>query len=391
VVAVLARQFGDLDVAEEAAAEAFATAVDRWRVEGVPPNPGGWLTTTARRKALDRLRRDGRREEKHRLARPDPPEATDDVGPIADERLRLLFICCHPALPLEGRVALTLRMVGGLTVREIARAFLVQESTIGQRISRAKARIRAAGVPYRVPTDEDLPERLSGVLAVLYLIFNEGYLSSGAGGEPIRDDLVAEAIRLARLLHGLLPHESEVTGLLALMLLAQARRAARVSAVGRLITLAEQNRRAWDHAMIADALHLIAEATTGARSPGRYLTLAAIGATHATAVDARDTDWSRILALYDRLAQIDPSPIVVLNRAVAVAEVEGPDAGMQLVERLGAALAGYHAYYVVRAELARRLGRVQEARSAYAQAIALTGNSSERAHLARRREELSHL
>jgi RNA polymerase sigma-70 factor (ECF subfamily) len=389
VVAALTRRFGDLDVAEEAAAEAFATAVDRWLTTGIPANPGGWLMTTAGRKALDRLRRERRRDEKYRLVGAALEEASEvRTGPIDDERLRLLFICCHPALPPEGRVALTLRMVGGLTVSEIAHAFLVQEATMGQRISRAKARIRAAGTPYRVPDEEDLPERLSGVLAVLYLIFNEGYLATGPGGAPVREDLVAEAIRLARLLVDLMPEEGEVAGLLALMLLAQARRATRLSAEGELVTLADQNRAAWDHAMIDEACRLIEGPTHGGRDPGRYRTLAAISATHATAADAQETDWRRIVSLYDRLEQLDPSPIVALNRAVAVAEVDGPAAAMRILDGLEVALSRYHALFAVRADLARRLGLLEEARSAYGQAIALAQNAAERAYLARRQEEL---
>jgi RNA polymerase sigma-70 factor (ECF subfamily) len=389
VVAVLTRQFGDLDVAEEATAEAFERAVERWRIEGIPPNPGGWLTTTARRKALDHLRRESRRDEKYRLAHAAAYEVLDDpAGAIDDERLRLIFICCHPTLPLEGRVALTLRMIGGLTVSEIARAFLVQDSTMGQRISRAKARIKAAGTPYMVPSETDLPERLSGVLAVLYLIFNEGYLSSSADGQPVRQTLVADGIRLARQLHSLMPLESEVAGLLALMLLAEARFAARVSPDGELVTLAEQNRAAWDHAMIGEAQRLIDEAAAEGRTPGRYLTLAAISATHASADDARATDWPRIVALYDHLAQIDPSPIVSLNRAVAIAEVEGPAVAKALLDDLQSALGGYHAYFAVRAEMLRRLGQVEEARTAYGRAIELADNGAETAYLTRRRSEL---
>jgi RNA polymerase sigma-70 factor (ECF subfamily) len=389
VVAVLARQFGDLDVAEEAAADAFATAVERWPVDGVPPNPGGWLMTTARRRALDRTRRDSRRDDKLRLAHiAYDGETAEPEGVIDDDRLRLLLTCCHPTLPMEARVALTLRMVGGLTVPEIARAFLVQQSTMGQRISRAKARVRESGVPYRAPTDEDLPERLAGVLAVLYLIFNEGYLASTADGPPIRDELVGEGIRLTRLLHDLMPMEAEVTGLLALMLLTRSRRAARVSADGELVVLAEQDRRAWDQATIAEALRLIDRATSAVAAPGRYLTLAAISATHAAVEDARHTDWPRILALYDRLARLDPSPIVQLNRAVAIAEIEGPEAAMQLLDGLEGVLGGYHAYLAVRADLARRCGWTGEARDAYDRAIAATDNTAERAYLTRRRDAL---
>ena len=389
VIAVLTRQFGDLDVAEEATADAFVTAVDRWRLDGIPPNPGGWLMTTARRKALDRLRREGRRAEKQQLALAlDAGRRPESVGAIDDERLRLLFICCHPALPIESRVALTLRMVGGLTVPEIARAFLVHEPTMGQRISRAKSRIRSAAIPFQVPMDDDLPERLSGVLAVLYLIFNEGYLSTSSNHEPVRHDLVADAIGLTRLLQGLLPREREVTGLLALMLLAEARRATRVSADGSLVPLGEQRRDAWDHAMIAEAQGMIEGAAGPGQVPGRYLTLASISATHVSAGDANGTDWPRIVALYDRLVVVDPSPIVLLNRAVAIAEVEGAGPAMEALDRLGDTLSGYHAYFAVRAEIARRLGRVEQAQAAYRRAIELTGNGGEKAYLQRRSDEL---
>jgi RNA polymerase sigma-70 factor, ECF subfamily len=389
VVAVLVRQFGDLDVAEEAAADAFATAVERWRAEGVPPNPGGWLTTTARRKALDRLRRDRTRDEKYGLVQAlDGEVAGEPDGAIADERLRLLFVCCHPAIPLEGRVALTLRMVGGLTVPEIARAFLVRETTMGQRISRAKAKVRSAGIPFQVPSHDELPARASGVLTVLYLVFNEGYLSTGEHAEPVRQELVLDAIRLTRLLRTLLPHEGEVAGLLALMLFAEARRAARVSPDGGLVTLDQQNRSAWNHAMIREGDRLLEEAAGAGRPPGRYRILAAISATHCSAAQARDTDWPRIVALYDRLARLDPSPIVLLNRAVAVAEVDGPEAALSLVDRLHGGLSGYHPYFAVRADLLRRLGRGGEAIDAYDLAIALAGNTAEKALLTRRRDVL---
>ncbi|HEY8317339.1 MAG TPA: DUF6596 domain-containing protein [Amnibacterium sp.] len=389
MVATLVRRFGDLDVAEEAAADAFAAAVARWRDDGVPPNPGGWLTTTAGRKALDRLRRDRMRDEKHGLLlrlqdeRPDEPERT-----IEDDRLRLLLICCHPALPMEGRVALTLRMVGGLTVPEIARAFLVREATMGQRISRAKARIGAAGIPFEVPSPEHLPARLDGVLTVLYLVFNEGYLATGDQAEPVRQELVLDAIRLTRLLHGLLPQEGEVTGLLALMLLAEARRAARVSPDGELITLDAQNRGAWNHAMIREARELLEQADRLGTARRRYRILAAMSATHCSALRAQDTDWVRIVALYDGLARLDPSPIVLLNRAVAVAEVSGPRVGLDLVDGLREALSGYHPYFAVRADLLRRLGRTAEAVDAYEQAIMLTANRAEKALLSRRRDAL---
>ena len=307
VVATLTRHFGDLGVAEEAAAEAFATAVERWPADGVPPNPGGWLTTTARRKALDRIRRESKRDDKHTQAQmmyDDVPRAS--VGAVHDERLRLIFICCHPALAPEARVALTLRMVGGLTVPEIARAFLVQEGAMGQRITRAKAKIKAARIPYRVPSADDLPGRVSGVLAVLFLVFNEGYLTSGPDTDPVRHDLTAEAIRLARLLRELMPDDGEVAGLLALMLLTEARRAARVSANGELVTLDQQDRDAWDAALVAEGHRLVRERLASGLAPGRYQILAAINAVHTSAGDARDTDWSQVVALYDQLVRSRP-------------------------------------------------------------------------------------
>src|SRR5207342_3529632 len=279
-IATLTRQFGDLDVAEEAAAEAFATAVERWPADGVPPNPGGWLTTTARRKALDRMRRENKRDDKHKQAQmmyDDPP---DSLGGVDDERLRLIFTCCHPALAPEARVALTLRMVAGLTVPEIARAFLVQEATMGQRITRAKAKIKAARIPYRVPSAEDLPARVSGVLAVLFLVFNEGYLATGPDTDPVRHDLTAEAIRLTRLVRALMPEDGEVAGLLALMLLTEARRTARVAASGELVTLAEQDRGAWDATLVAEGHRLVRERLAAGEAPGRYQILAAINAVH---------------------------------------------------------------------------------------------------------------
>jgi RNA polymerase sigma-70 factor (ECF subfamily) len=389
VVATLARRFGDLDVAEEAAAEAFATAVERWPADGVPPNPGGWLTTTAGRKALDRLRRESKRGEKQQEAAmlhdDEPPEP---LGAVEDERLRLIFTCAHPALAMEARVALTLRMVGGLTVPEIARAFLVQEAAMGQRITRAKAKIRATRIPYRVPSAEDLPARLSGVLAVLFLVFNEGYLATGPGTDPVRDDLTAEAIRLTRMLRALLPQDGEVAGLLALMLLIEARRPARVSATGELVTLGEQDRGAWDPVMIAEGHQLVRERLASGEAPGRYQVLAAVNAVHTSARDARDTDWSQVVALYDQLLRLDPSPVVALNRAVAVAELDGPDVALAAVDRLGERLAGYHAYHATRADLLRRLGRSEQSRAAYDRAIELAGNTAETAYLVRRRDQL---
>lgn len=392
VVAALTRRFGDLDAAEDAAAEAFATAVERWPRDGVPPNPGAWLMTTASRKGIDRLRRESRRDDKHREAHVlfDDDRAVPR-GPIDDDRLRLIFTCCHPALSPEARVALTLRMVGGLTVPEIARAFLVHEATMGQRITRAKAKIKAARIPYRVPTTEDLPGRLDGVLAVLFLIFNEGYLATGAETEPVRSELTAEAIRLTRLVRDLLPDaRGEVTGLLALMLLTEARRPARVSATGELVTLDEQVRSAWDRELIDEGHRLVrarlVAVAAGGPPPGRYQLLAAINAVHTDARAARDTDWSQVVALYDRLVRLDPSPVVALNRAVAVAELDGPDVALALVERLP--LEGYHAFHATRADLLRRLGRRTEAREAYDRALELAGNTAEAAYLKRRRSQL---
>ncbi len=392
VVAGLARRFGDLDLAEDAAAEAFAAAVERWPRDGTPPNPGGWLTTTAGRKALDRLCRESHRDAKHRAAQllsdTDPPEPT---GPVEDDRLRLLVICCHPALAMEARVALTLRLLGGLTVAEIASAFLVHETTMAQRITRAKAKIKAAHIRYQIPSTEDVRERLDGVLAVIYLVFNEGYLAS-APERSLRTDLSDEAIRLGRLLHALLPDDGEVTGLLALMLLTDARRAARLSAGGELVTLQEQDRGAWDRPLIAEGHSLVRErlaaVAAGGRSPGRFQLLAAINAVHTAAPTARATDWSQILALYDRLAALDASPIVRLNRAVAVAEVDGPEVALTEIDRLAEALDAYHAFHAARADLLRRLGRRNASRTAYDRAIELSGNPAERAYLTRRRDEL---
>ncbi|HEX5857905.1 MAG TPA: RNA polymerase sigma factor [Microbacterium sp.] len=389
VVASLTRRFGDLDIAEEAAAEAFATAVERWPRDGVPPNPGAWLTTTANRKAIDRIRRRSRGDEKQREARmlyDDSP--AEPLGAIDDDRLRLIFTCCHPALAMESRVALTLRMVGGLTVPEIARAFLVPESTLGQRITRAKAKIKGAGIPYRVPSAEDLPARLAGVLAVLYLVFNEGYLATGPDTEPVRHDLTAEAIRLTRLVHSLAPDDGEVTGLLALMLLTEARRPARVSAEGELVPLTDQDRSSWDRTLIAEGHRLVRERLASGVAPGRYQILAAINAVHTFAREAGDTDWSQVVALYDQLARLDPSPIVALNRAIAVAELDGPEVALAQIDRLEPALAGYHAYHASRAELLRRLGRRDEARDAYERGIQLAGNTAETAYLTRRRGQL---
>ena len=389
VVASLTRRFGDLDIAEEAAAEAFAIAVERWPADGIPPNPGAWLTTTANNKAIDRIRRENKRDEKYREAQlVFDDEPLEPLGAIDDERLRLIFTCCHPALAMDSRVALTLRMVGGLTVPEIARAFLVQETAMARRITRAKDKIRAARIPFRMPSTDDLATRVNGVLAVLFLVFNEGYLATGPDSDPVRADLTAEAIRLTRLIRALLPDDGEVAGMLALMLLIEARRPARVSSSGELVTLDEQDRGAWDPALIVEGHALVRERVDSGIAPGRYQLLAAINAVHTSARDIRDTDWSQIVALYDLLVRLDPSPIVALNRAIAVAEVDGPDVALASVDRLDEALSGYHAYHATRADLLRRLGRSAESRSAYDRAIELSGNTAEAAYLTRRRDQL---
>ena len=393
LVAGLARRFGDLDIAEEAAAEAFAVAVERWPRDGVPPNPGGWLTTTAARKAIDRIRRESQRQAKHEAAEMVHDFAHDEPGgPVADDRLRLIFTCCHPALAMEARVALTLRLLGGLTVAQIASAFLVKETALAQRITRAKAKIKAAHIPYGVPSEADIGQLLAGVMSVIYLVFNEGYLAS-EGDDPLRADLTDEAIRLGRLLRDLLPEDGEVAGLLALMLLTDARRHARVSRTGELVTLDEQDRGSWDRGLIEEGQALVrsqvAAVAAGANPPGRYQLLAAINAVHTAAPSGRDTDWSAIVALYRRLSALDPSPIVRLNQAVALAELDGPAVGLAEVDRLAAALDGYHAFHASRADLLRRLGRSTEARDAYDRAIALSGNPGERAYLTRRRDQLA--
>jgi len=385
IVASLTRRFGDIDIAEEAAGEALLAAVERWPRDGVPPNPGGWLTTTAGNRAIDKLRRESHRDAKHQAAlmmHDDTPH--EPTGVVEDDRLRLIFTCCHPALAPEARVALTLRLLGGLTVAEIAQAFLVPETTMAQRITRAKKKISAAKIPYRVPSPDDLGERVSGVLAVLYLVFNEGYLSSSADASPIRDELTAEAIRLARILRALLPTVPEVTGLLALMLLIEARRPARVAG-GELVTLHEQDRGGWDRALIEEGHELVRECLAIGR-PGHYQLLAAINAVHTDARTAGDTDWGQIAALYNQLYAVSPSPIVALNRAVAIAELDGPEVALAEVDRLP--LSSYHPWHATRADLLRRLGRTDDARAAYDAALALTDNEAERAHLTRRRGQL---
>ena len=384
VIASLVRRFGDLDLAEEAASEALVAALEKWPEDGVPPNPGGWLTTTAGNRAIDRIRRERQRDAKHRAAlmtHDDTPH--DPTGIVEDDRLRLIFTCCHPALAPEARIALTLRLLGGLTVAEIAGAFLVPETTMAQRITRAKKKIAATHLPYKVPEAGDLPERLHGVLTVLFLIFNEGYLASGAG-DPVRVELTTEAVRLARTLRLLLRDEPEVAGFLALLLLIEARREARVRD-GQLVPLGEQDRAGWDRALIAEG-HALVRECLAANRPGRYQILAAINAVHTDAPSLQDTDWSQVVTLYDRLARLDPSPIVALNRAVAVAELDGAAVALALVDPLP--LSGYHAWHAARADLLRRLGRSGEAKQQYDAAIAATRNSAERAYLARRRGEL---
>jgi RNA polymerase sigma-70 factor (ECF subfamily) len=391
IVASLVRRFGDIDIAEEAAGEALLAAVEKWPADGVPPNPGGWLTTTAGNRAIDKLRRESHRDAKYQAAlmiQDDTPH--EPTGIVEDDRLRLIFTCCHPALAPEARVALTLRLLGGLTVAEIAQAFLVPETTMAQRITRAKKKISAARIPYRVPSAEDLGERVSGVLAVIYLVFNEGYLSTSADASPIRDELTAEAIRLARILRALLPGVPEVTGLLALMLLTEARRPVRV-ADGELVPLHEQDRGGWDRALIEEGHALVGEClalrAAGGAPPGHYQLLAAINAVHTDAPTAADTDWSQIATLYAQLYAVSPSPIVALNRMIAVAELDGPAVALAEVDRL--ALENYHAWHATRADLLRRLGRSAEARSAYDAALALTDNAAERAYLTLRRNQLA--
>jgi RNA polymerase sigma-70 factor, ECF subfamily len=389
-VAVLVRVCGDIDTAEEVVQDAFTTALERWPQTGVPPSPAGWIITTARNRAVDRFRREASRDERQAAAAAllDHDAGSDawlEEDPVRDDQLRLIFTCCHPALAPNVQVALTLRLLGGLTTPEIARAFLVPEATMAQRLVRAKGKIRDARIPYRVPESHELPQRLGAVLAVVYLVFNEGYAAT-AGDRLIREDLCADAIRLGRRLHELMPDEPEVMGLLALMLLIESRRAARTTDEGAMVLLADQDRAAWDRALIAEGQALVRRCLAINR-PGPYQLQAAVNAVHADAARAEDTDWGQILALYDRHLAMAPSPIVALHRAVAVGEVEGPAAALAIVN--GLALESHHMYHAIRADLLRRLGRDADAAAAYDAAITRSGNAAERAFLEGRRGELS--
>src|SRR3989440_11618501 len=390
IVATLIRSFGDFDVAEEAAQEAFAAAVDQWRDSGVPDSPPAWIIQTARHKAIDRLRRQSRFKEKVESYASELNKTIEqpdyDTREIPDDRLRLIFTCCHPALALEAQVALTLRTLGGLETDEIARAFLVPTATMAQRLVRAKGKIHDAGIPYTVPDTQDMPARLNTVLTVIYLVFNEGYLPT-RGEALVRPDLCVEAIRLARLVRALIaPPPPEATALLALMLLHDSRRDTRLDEAGDLVLLEEQDRRRWNHDQIAEALPLVDEALRG--GPGPFGLQAAIAALHCQAARAEDTDWPQIVRLYDLLERLQPSPIVSLNRAAAVAMVDGPRPALALIDALAGDLDRYHLLHAARADLLRRLGSSEEAAKSYARALALVTNDAERRFLARRLREV---
>ncbi|HET7280053.1 MAG TPA: sigma-70 family RNA polymerase sigma factor [Dermatophilaceae bacterium] len=428
-VSVLVRALGSIDAAEDAVQEAFVEASRRWPSAGLPPSPAGWIITTARNRAIDVLRREATREERHvqaallhgvaepsggasslpsphglygahrpcgrsgphgphgpggTVSSPSSNPSREEEAMVDDDRLRLIFTCCHPALARPAQVALTLRLLGGLTTTEIARAFLVPEATMAQRIVRAKAKIRDANIPYRIPRESELPERLVSVLAVVYLVFNEGYAAT-SGADLVRDDLSAEAIRLGRLLAELMPDQPEVSGLLALMLLAESRRPARVSPEGELVPLPDQDRSLWDRSLVEEGQALVRRCLRRGE-PGPYQLQAAIAAVHSDAAAAEDTDWAQVVRLYDQLRALDPSPVVALNRAVAVAEVSGPLEALALVDALD--LRSYYVWHAVRADFLARLGRPGEAASAYDAAARLTENAAERRHLARRRAAL---